>query len=289
MRFFPSVLMLSCLAMFLVFLVPARTAFAGSQSASASANTLALHPGLPPRPKGKTTVIGGAIGDVDPVRDELTLKVFGGRPIKVLYDERTQIFQDGIKTPLRDLHATGHASVETVLDGTQIFAVSIHMLKHAPTGECQGQVVNYNPATGELAVSSALSHEPIQLRVPSGAHFVRVGQAAASAGMPGPADLVKGTLVSVEFESQNQGQGIARQVAILATPGSSFVFTGKIIYLDLHSNVLVLTDPRDNTSHKIFFDADRFPVSQHLREGSQVRVTANFNGSGYDATDIQLK
>ena len=32
---------------------------------------------LPPIPKGKSTVMGGVIHDVDPVRDQFTLKVFG--------------------------------------------------------------------------------------------------------------------------------------------------------------------------------------------------------------------
>lgn len=33
---------------------------------------------LPPAPKGKSTVIGGAIRGVDRVRDQFTLDVFGG-------------------------------------------------------------------------------------------------------------------------------------------------------------------------------------------------------------------
>src|ERR1700688_452595 len=122
---------------------------------------------LPPAPKGKSTVIGGAIRGVDRVRDQFTLDVFGGRSLKVLFDERTQIYRDGVKTSIRDLRAGDHISVETVLDGTTVFARSIHMLSQLPEGECQGQVLRYDRSTGELMVRDLLSPEPIKLRVSS--------------------------------------------------------------------------------------------------------------------------
>ncbi len=102
---------------------------------------------LPPRPPGKSTVIGGAIQNIDPVRDQFTLKVFGGKPMKILFDERTQVYRDGKRTPLRDLRPDDHASVETVLDGTKVFALSVHVLSQLPEGERQGQVMDYNPGS----------------------------------------------------------------------------------------------------------------------------------------------
>jgi len=62
-------------------------------------------PDLPAIPKGKSTVIGGAIRDVDGVRDQLTLNIFGARTMKVLFDERTQVYRDGLKASPRDLRA----------------------------------------------------------------------------------------------------------------------------------------------------------------------------------------
>ncbi len=245
---------------------------------------------LPPPPAGKSTVIGGAIRQIDPVRDQLTLKVFGAKQtMKILYDERTQFYRNGTRTPLRDLRPVAHASVETVLDGTAIFARSIHILSQVPEGECQGQVVNYNSASGELSVSPALSREPIQLRVPPGIPIVRTGQAASVSANASPSDLVKGTLVSVKFQPGNNGRGIASHIAILATPGSTFVFTGNVTFLDLHAHTLVLVDPRDGNSYKISFDPSSFPVSQDLHQGVHVKVTTTFDGSRYVATAIALK
>jgi hypothetical protein len=239
-------------------------------------------------PRGKSTVIGGTISGVDPVRDQLTLKVFGGgRPMKILFDERTQVYRDGVKTSLGDLRANDHASVETMLDGTTVFARSIHMLSRSPEGECQGQVVSYEAGTGELTVSESLSPELIKLRVPAGTAIVRQGQAASAPGSSGVSDLVKGTLISATFSSDNKGQGIANRIAILATPGSEVSFTGTVTFLDLRSNQFAVAD--NDQSYKIVFDPAVFPATRNLHEGTNVKVTAEFDGTRYVARAITIQ
>jgi hypothetical protein len=260
----------------------------GTQSAVNTESVSSGLSSLPPIPKGKSTVMGGEIHDVDPVRDQFTLKVFGAGAVKILYDERTRVYRDGIRTPLRDLRSEDHASVETVLDGTNVFALSIHMLSQSPAGEAQGQVLSYNSGTGELAVDDALSHDPIKLLVPAGTPVVRQGQDSFSTATRGPSDLVRGTLISVEFKSDNKGRGVASHIAILATPGSAFVFSGNISFLDLHSGLLALVDPRDNKSYQISFDTARYPMSRDLHEGEHITVTANFDGARYVASAIAV-
>jgi hypothetical protein len=244
-------------------------------------------------PRGKSTVIGGSIRGVDRVRDQLTLDVFGGRKLKVLFDERTQIYRDGVKSSLRDLRAGDHVSVETVLDGTTVFARSVRMLSVLPEGECQGQVMSYDPVDRypgdhELTVRDALSRQPVKFRVPAGIAVVRLGQAESSVANLGSGDLVAGTLISVKFQSDNEGHGVASQVAILATLGAAFVFVGNVASLDVHSGLLVVVDPRDDKRYDVFFDAARFPVSRDLHEGADVTVTADFDGARYVASAITL-
>lgn len=289
-RFF-AIALLGILAMGQMAFADARTGQNSPKSASTRSDSeSAGRPTLPPPPPGKSTVIGGSIREVDPVRDQFILQVFGGKKMKILYDERTRVYQDGKRIPLRDLHAEGHASVETVLDGTKVFARSVHTLSRAPEGECQGQVLSFNPATRELNVSAALSNEPIQLQVPTDTPIVpSAAVAAASSTTPGLADLVKGTLVSVKFNSGNKGRGVARQIEVLAVPGVSFVFTGNISFLDLHSGLLVIIDPRDGSTYKISFDPARFPVSRKLHQGDTIRATAEFNGTRYVASAITVK
>lgn len=252
------------------------------ESASASDNL----PALPPEPQGKSTVLGGEIMSVDRVRDELTLKVFGQRPTKILFDERTQVYCDGQKIPLRDLTSADHASVQTLLDGTNVFALSIHILSRSPEGEFQGSVLNYNPATRELTVGALQFRNPIKLLLPVNTRILRKGQGPFSSASSGAPDLVKGTFISVSFESDKDGRSVATQIAVLATPGSTFVFSGNLSSLDMHSGSLVLVDPRDDKSYQIVFDPTQLPASRNLHEGDSVRVIATFDGTRYVARAI---
>jgi len=256
------------------------------QSTLTPETTLLDSTALPSVPRGKSTIMGGEIQNVDPVRDRFTLRVFGQRPVKMLFDERTKVYLDGKMIPLRDLHSHDHASVQTVLDGTDVFALSIHMLSRSPEGEYQGHVLNYNPNTTELTVNSNLSHQPLKLVVPINTPVIREGKAASSSAYRGPSDLVNGTLISVKFESDKKGRGVASQITILATPGSAMVFRGSLSSLDLHSGLLVLVDPLDEKSYEIFVDFARFPTSQTLHDGDSIRVTATFDGTRYLADAI---
>src|SRR5580700_8326084 len=69
----------------------------------APVNGVNLAPDVPPVPSGKTTVIGGAIRTVDHLQDRLTLKIYGGRDMKIFFDGRTQVFRDGQPATLSDL------------------------------------------------------------------------------------------------------------------------------------------------------------------------------------------
>jgi hypothetical protein len=78
---------------------------AGPQAELKSDSAPSDFPSLPPAPQGKSTILGGAIKSVDPVRDQLTLKIYGQRPTKILFDERTQVYRDGKPVSLHDLGA----------------------------------------------------------------------------------------------------------------------------------------------------------------------------------------
>jgi hypothetical protein len=258
--------------------------------AAQSASDLEHSPGDPlTLPQGKSTVIGGMISSVDPVTDQLTLQVFGGRRMKILFDERTEVYRDGAKTSLRDLHANDRASVETMLDGTAVFARSIHMLSQSPEGECQGQVLSYDPGRSVLTLSESLSRDSIQLHVPAGTAIVREGQTASASGRAGLSDLVKGTLISAKFASDNKGQGVASRIAILAIPGETLSFNGNVSFVDLHSNQFVVANAGNDQSYKISFDPAAFPETRNLREGTSVKVTAEFDGSRYVARAITIQ
>lgn len=243
---------------------------------------------LPPLPAGKTTVFGGEIRNIDPIRDQLTLDTFGQRPMRVLFDERTQVYRDGKRVPLRDLAAVKHASVETTLDGTNIFAVSIHTLSAIPEGAYEGRVLSYNPATGELVVSNGLSPDQFKVLVEENTSIVREGQSSFASAVGGASDLRNGSLVSVEFAAGRNRGAVANKVEILAVPGSAFAFIGNVSWMDLHAGLLVLTDPRDQKEHQIFFNLAGLPETRDLRVGQEVRVVASYDGARYLASKISV-
>lgn len=241
-----------------------------------------LAPDLPAMPRGKTTVIGGSIRNVDHLRDELTLNIYGGHPLKVFFDERTRIFRNGQAASLDDLRPGERVSVETLLDGDDVFARSIHSLTQSVDGQCHGQVLSFDPASRELLVRDGLAPKPIRVQVPAGTTIVGEGQQKASAS-----SLARGALVAVTFRPDGNGRAVANQISILATPGSAFVFSGIVSFLDVHRGVMVLVDPRDQSRYEISFDP-RSPVRGSLHEGVGVTVTAGFNGEQYAARQITV-
>lgn len=241
---------------------------------------------LPRLPRGITTIFGGAIRNVDPVRDQFTLNVLGQRPMHILFDERTKIFRDGSKIQLRDLGPEEHASVETTLDGDKVFAVSIHILSQAAEGQYEGRVVSYNPSTGVLSINASASRDPLRVVVSSSTRFSRFGQQQFTSVASGPYDLAPGSLVSIKFHSSDPGHAVASSITVFAVTGSSFSFSGNLTSLDLHSGSLVLLDPSDQRSYQVSFGSALSAQTNSLHPGDHVMVTATYNGSGFVATTI---
>jgi hypothetical protein len=254
--------------------------------AHASATAATVSTDIPPAPRGKSTVFGGEIRELDPVRDQMTLRVYGEHPMKILFDERTQVYRDGQRVSLRALKVEERASVQTTLDGTKLFALSVHMLSNPDQGEYEGRVVSFNPADGELAVASGRSRETIKVVVQGSTSLVRKGQAASATERANPSDLVAGTLISVKFGAAGKDVPTASEVEILAVPGSQFVFSGNVTSLDLHAGSLEVVDPRDDRSYQVSFNPVSLPAAEKLRVGDNVRVVTQYNGLQYVATDL---
>lgn len=258
------------------------------KSATASTSLDKDFSALPAIPAARTTIFGGEIQSVDPVRDQFELHIYGQRPMKILYDERTKVYRDGTRFPVLDLSAANYASVQTILDGANIFAVSIHFLSHSPSGDCEGRVLSYNPGTRELLIASLESPEPVRLSVPADASIVRSGQATFTSESSGRADLIAGTIISATFESVPGRLDTASRITVLAVPGSRFLFNGSISFLDLHAGVLIVLDPRDKKSYEIHFNSASLAVSNRLHIGGNVTVTASYDGRQYAAQNITI-
>lgn len=273
----------------------AQSAAAATQSGKVSGTPAMLDadpPGgtladLPPLPSAKqSTIFGGAIRKIDTVRDQMTLDVYGQHPMKILFDERTQVYKDGVKIPVHDLALADHASVQTALDGTGIFAMSVHILSSIPEGKYRGRVIRFNDSTGELRLDAAPSPRPFTVYVPANAAITRTGQSLFTSLPSGRDDLRPGALVDVTFASGGGPVGVVHKIEVLAVPGAAFAFSGNITSLDVGMGALVLVDPRDDRSYQIQFFPSEIPGSRDLRIGQRVRLTASYDGHNYIASDI---
>jgi hypothetical protein len=239
-------------------------------------------PGVPPLPKGKATLIGGTIQSVDHVRDRLLLQVFAGRKMLVLFDERTRFFRDGKVASLGDLKKGDRAYLDTTLDGTDIFARSIRIASAVPSGQSSGQIVGFDNQTRQLTVRDSISPEPVTMRLAPDATIVSGDRSV------GAAELRPGALVALTFDPAADKTPTVREVSILASPGTTFVFVGRIEHLDLRRGLLVLVDPRDNKNYDLYFDPAARALTRDLRPGANVTVQANFDGTRYQSRDIAV-
>lgn len=267
---------------------PAPGQAAVNASSVRTEGTAARLTDIPPMPKGKSTVMGGSIRDVDQVRDRFVLNIYGEKPMRVLYDERTQVFRDGKRIPLHDLGPSAHASVQTTLEGASIFAISVHILSDQPSGDYQGRVMGFNHDTGVLTLTSAASRAPFRVQVTNLTSFKREGQSAFSSQQSSANDLVPGSLVTVQFAANNHGQGNATEITVLAAPGATFIFSGTLSSLDMAKGALTLEDAKSNQAYQIFFDPTH-QSAESLRAGQRVRISADYDGKRYVATDISVE
>ena len=206
--------------------------------------------------------------------------------MRILFDERTQFFLDGKKISLRDLRPATHASIQTTLDGTSIFAISIHILSQLQQGDYPGEVMSYNPETGDLDLVSGAGGEPVRVRVTSETKFDRKGQDTFTSAPAGPGDLQRGSLVSVRFEPDGKGRGAANEITFLATPGAQFVFSGSVASFDAQSGTLVLIDSHNNQRYQIAFEPGGISNLQDLHSGQRVRIAARYDGTRYLAQNV---
>jgi Domain of unknown function (DUF5666) len=234
-----------------------------------------LLPDLPSLPPEKATLIGGTLQKLDRIRDEITVRVFGGGKMKISFDPRTHIYLGTNPGSTSDLHQGDRVYVDTILDGSTVFAKTIRLKNTASAGESQGIVTSYRSDRGELLLRDVLSPHPLKVLLTPETKVVQSGE-SASAG-----ELVPGTLVAIEFGSQQDGRDVAREISVLAVPGSTFTFVGRVTGLDLRLGLIVMTSSTDNKTYEIYFDPSLIPADENLHESAQVTVLTRFDGSRY--------
>jgi hypothetical protein len=238
-------------------------------------------PDLPNLPKGPASLIGGTVRRVDPIRDRMVVRAFGGRDISIDYDVRTNVLRGAAPADLREVRPGTRLYADTILKDGRIFAKTIRIEGRSVLGETRGQVLSYDAARGLLKVRDIISAQPLTLRLTSRTD-IRSGDQPARA-----ADLVNGTLVQVSFQGVSDGPSVAETIMVMARPGSTFVFAGRIAVIDLRDSHVTLYEQSGQNTFEVGLHS--LPASERLslKQGADVIVHAQFDGEKYEAQSIE--
>jgi hypothetical protein len=237
-----------------------------------------------PVPRTTTTLVGGTISGVDRMRNRLSVHVFGGGHWSVNFDERTHIFHNGAETTQLALKKGERVYVDTQLDNNQhdIFARNIRVGVAALPADVDGQIISVDFKHNELTLRDTINSVPVRFAVDP---ETRISNGQTPAAFK---DVRPGTLVHVRFAAEQPNRGLAREVNIVAAPGSTFTFAGRITFLDIHRGLLAVQNSTDDKSYEIHFSPASTSYRNSLSVGTEVLVVATFEGSHYSAQSIAV-
>lgn len=235
-----------------------------------------------PMPRTTTTMVGGTITGVDRLRNKMTVHVFGGGHWTVNFDERTHIFHNGRETTQLAIKKGERVYVDTQLDNNRhdIFARNIRVGVAELPADADGQIIAIDPKHNELTLRDTLNSVPVRFAVDS---ETRISNGQTPAAFK---DVKPGTLVHVRFAASSPNRGLAREVSIVAVPGSTFTFSGKVTFLDLHRGLIAVQNSTDDKNYEIHFAPSAVVNRNELGVGRDVLIRATFEGARYMAQSV---
>lgn len=258
---------------------PGTPSITEDRTESIAVDPTTLLPTLPSVSGKKATLVGGTLDRLDRVRDQVTVRLFGGGQMSALFDPRTRVYRAGKQVTISDLRQGDRIYLDTVLDGTSVFARVIRLDSAAAGGESQGIVLNNRG--DEVTLRDGLNPSPVDIRLSSSTKFFYNHQSVS------PSLLQPGSLVTVSFEAHGNGHDVAREITILALPGTRFTFRGQVVHIDLRTGLLVLNSSTDHKTYELYLDPSS-PPNDNLHPGANVTVIASFEDSRYVAQTITI-
>jgi len=252
-----------------------------SEDSTIAVDPATLLPDLPPVPKADATLVGGTIDRIDSVRDKITVRLFGGGKQSVLFDPRTRIYRGETTVTTADLRQGERIYMDTILDGSTVFARTIRLGATHATGSSQGVILKYRSDRGELTFRDALAPNPVEIRVNSSTRVMQGGKSVSLGA------LIPNSLISVSFSSDGGGRNTAKEIAILAQPGTRYTFSGQVVHIDLRTGLLVLTSSTDRKTYEVYL-APSITPDDGLQSGATVTVVTDFDGQRYVARNLTI-
>jgi hypothetical protein len=236
---------------------------------------------LPPVPKANATLIGGTLDKIDMVRDRVTVRLFGGGKESFLFDPRTQVYRGGKAVTVADLHEGERIYLDTILDGSTVFARAIRLTAAHATGTSQGVVLKFRSNGDELVLRDALSPNPVDVRVNRSTRVMQGDRPVPISA------VVPGTLISIRFSPEGSAHNTATEISILAQPGTRYTFSGQVVHIDLRTGLLVLNSSTDHKTYEVYLPSSINP-DESLQPGVMVQVVTDFDGERYVVRNVTV-
>jgi hypothetical protein len=235
----------------------------------------------PPLPENKSTLIGGIVRKIDGVSNRVVIAPFGSsKTLSVQFDERSHIYRDGRETTMLGIKKGDRIYADTMLVGPKVFARNLRVVTTMSPAEASGQIVSYDPTAQTIRLVDKLTNTPVLFHIAKDTELrSKTGQATAS-------DIRVGTLISVVF-APGQAGGDARQISILAVPGTKYIFAGRITNFDIHNGIVDVDNQSDGRNYEIHFPPEMENRGE-LRVGAQVAANATFDGHTYATQQITI-
>jgi hypothetical protein len=238
-------------------------------------------PDLPNLPKGPASLIGGTVRRVDPIRDRMVVRAFGGRDISIDYDVRTHVLRGAARADVREVRPGTRVYADTILKDGRIFAKTLRIEGGSVLGETRGQVLSYDAGRGLLKVRDIISAQPLTLSLTARTDIHSDDQPVRAA------DLVSGTLVQISFQGVSDGPSVAEKIKVMARPGSTLVFAGRIAVIDLRDSHVTLYETSGQNTFEVGLRSLPAGERLQLKQGADVIVHARFDGEKYEAQSIE--
>jgi hypothetical protein len=252
-----------------------------SEDGSIAVDPSALLPELPPVPKANATLIGGTLDKIDMVRDRVTVRLFGGGKESFLFDPRTQVYRGGKAVTVADLHEGERIYLDTILEGSTVFARAIRLTAAHATGTSQGVVLKFRSNGDELVLRDALSPNPVDVRVNRSTRVMQGDRPVPISA------VVPGTLISIRFSPEGSAHNTATEISILAQPGTRYTFSGQVVHIDLRTGLLVLNSSTDHNAYELYLPPSLNP-DEGLQPGVTVKVVTDFDGERYVVRNVTV-
>ena len=252
----------------------ASTPSSSSISEAQSGSAADIFPGA--NLDGRVSLLRGTLKRMDPVRNQLVLHTFGGGDLHIWFDPRTKLVAESGNSRWSALTVGQILSIDAVSHQGKLFARSVRT-EQATSSEMSGQIVSYDATRSRLTLRDRMSPQQFSLKVLPSTVVTNGTQPSSMQG------LQQGMLVHVWFTASDRS---ASHIEILAQPGNTYVFQGRVIALDLRSRMLSLSNDTDQSVRELSFAGlDDRNVSS-LKEGIQVNIQARFDGDHYNILSV---